>query len=522
MNSPAIEPELAPAELRRRCIEVERRLEAQTAELHALRTETDTLINVIVHDLRGPLTHIGGFADLLLNYSSAQLDDQSRGYLQTIISSAERLGTMLTEIVSRPKQSRAASERLPVAPRDGVAPLTAPPLIVAPLAEPAAPPKPPTGPAAAGDAMEQGSPSLSPGPLHILLVEDSAADVALIRHTLLSFGRDVALTNVDTREAFEAELRDRPPDLILSDYLLPTFDGGRALEIAQRIAPQIPFIFVTGTLGEEVAIDMLKQGATDYVLKNRLIRLTPAVTRALSEARQRREREHAEDKLQRSHDQLRALTGHLQFVREEERTRIARAVHDELGQALTGLKLDLSWLSGEFRGPRTLQRKIKTMGRQIDATILTVRRIATELRPGVLDSLGLAAAIEWQGAEFQERTGIRCLVKLEVAGTIQEQRFSTVCFRIFQETLTNIIRHAQATQVEVCLAQNARELVLTVHDNGRAITEKEIARASSIGLIGMKERAAQVGGDIAFVGEPGIGTTVTLRVPLPSANPGTP
>jgi len=113
-----------------------------------------------------------------------------------------------------------------------------------------------------------------------------------------------------------------------------------ALEIAQRIAPRIPFIFVTGTLGEEVAIDMLKLGATDYVLKGRLARLVPAVSRALSESGQRREREEAEEKLRRSHDQLRALTGHLQFVREEERTRIAREGHDELGQALTGLKRD--------------------------------------------------------------------------------------------------------------------------------------------------------------------------------------
>jgi signal transduction histidine kinase len=316
--------------------------------------------------------------------------------------------------------------------------------------------------------------------------------------------------------AFEAELTARPPHLILSDYSLPTFDGSAALAIAQRITPQVPFIFVTGTLGEEVAIDMLKLGATDYVLKNRLARLTPAVSRALSETEQRRERDLAEEKFRRSHDQLRALTGHLQFVREEERTRIAREVHDELGQALTGLKLDLAWLSGKVRGTRGLQVKIKTMSGQVDETIHAVRRIATELRPGVLDSLGLAAAIEWQAAEFQERTGIRCEMKIEVTEMIWEQNFSTACFRVFQETLTNIIRHANATRVEVRLAQDEHELILTVRDNGRGITEKEIAHAKSIGLIGMKERAAQVQGKIFFTGVPGEGTTVTLRVPLPA------
>ena len=359
--------------------------------------------------------------------------------------------------------------------------------------------------------------SISPQRLRILLVEDSEPDVELIKHMLLASNEDAVVTAVQTRAAFEAELHLRPPHIILSDYFLPTFDGRQALEIAQRIAPSIPFVFVTGTLGEEVAIDMLKLGATDYVLKGRLARLVPAVTRALSESEQKREREQAEEKLKRSHDQLRALTGHLQIVREEERTRIAREVHDELGQALTGLKLDLSWLSGKLHGARGLQSKIKAMSGQIDATIRIVRRVATELRPGVLDSLGLAAAIEWQGMEFQERTGIRCELRIDVTETIWEQHFSTACFRIFQETLTNIIRHAHATRVEVHLAQDDRELVLTVRDNGRGITEQEIFHARSIGLIGMKERAAQVGGEVAFSGLPGQGTTVTMRVPLPAA-----
>ena len=260
---------------------------------------------------------------------------------------------------------------------------------------------------------------------------------------------------------------------------------------------------------------MLKKGATDYVLKSRLTRLVPAVNRALRESDQRRENLKAQEKLRRSYDQLRALTGHLRFVREEERTRIAREVHDELGQALTGLKLDLAWLSGKVTGERTLHRKIKAMSGQVDATIQTVRRIATELRPGVLDNLGLAAAIEWQTADFQERTGIRCEVKIDVSETIWDREFSTMCFRIFQETLTNIMRHARATRVDVTLTQVDQELVLTVRDNGRGISEKEVVHARSIGLIGMRERVAQVGGQVFFFGIPNRGTTVTMRVPMP-------
>jgi signal transduction histidine kinase len=352
--------------------------------------------------------------------------------------------------------------------------------------------------------------------LHILLVEDSAMDVALIRHMLLASGREISVASVETPEAFEAELKRRPPRLILSDYTLPGFDGHKALEIAQRVAPLVPFIFVSGTMGEEVAIAMLKQGATDYVLKNRLTRLIPAVNRALLEAEQRCERAQAEEKLLRSHDQLRALTGHLQFVREEERTRIAREIHDELGQALTGLKIDLSWLSSRLPKLRPLRTKIKSMSVQIDETIHAIRRISTELRPGVLDNLGLVAAIEWQAAEFQERTGIRCELRIEATESLWERNFSTACFRIFQETLTNIIRHAHATLVEVRLAQDDHALVLTVRDNGRGITETEIGHARSIGLIGMTERAAQVGGEVVFSGVPGRGTTVTLRAPLPA------
>jgi len=353
--------------------------------------------------------------------------------------------------------------------------------------------------------------------LRILLLEDSPADVELITHTLCGSGRNLIITSVDTRDGFETELRRQAHDLILSDYRLP------ALEMARKMARGVPFIFVTGTLGEEVAIDTLKQGATDYVLKTRLARLVPAVERALRETEQKRERDQAEESLRASHDQLRALATHLQSVREEERTRIAREVHDELGQALTGLKLDLSWLSGRLRGDSGLQGKIKTMSGQIDATILALRRIATELRPGVLDSLGLAAAIEWQGSDFQERTGIRCEVKIDAAETMPEKSLNTACFRIFQETLTNIIRHANATRVEVGLTQANHELILTVRDNGRGITEKEITHARSIGLIGMKERATQVGGEISFSGRPGRGTTVRLTVPAaPSAIPNQP
>jgi signal transduction histidine kinase len=360
-------------------------------------------------------------------------------------------------------------------------------------------------------------PQRGAAPIRIVLLEDMEPDAELILRTLQNSGLQFTSVIVDSSADFESALTHSPPNIILSDYYLPSFDGSAALEIASQLAPDVPFIFVTGILGEEVVIEMLKKGATDYVLKTGLSRLAPAIARALRETEHKLEKQKAQAKLRRSFDQLRALTGHLRYVREEERTRIAREVHDELGQALTGLKLDLSWLSGKFTGNRALKRKVKAMSAHVDATIQTVRRIATELRPGVLDTLGLAAAIEWQTAEFQERTGINCVVKVDMKHTIPDRELSTMCFRVFQETLTNILRHANATMVEVTLAHVGNELVLTVRDNGRGISEEEVVHAESIGLIGIRERVAQVGGKVSFFGLPARGTTVTVRVPLPPA-----
>jgi signal transduction histidine kinase len=279
----------------------------------------------------------------------------------------------------------------------------------------------------------------------------------------------------------------------------------------------VPFIFVTGTLGEEVAIETLKNGATDYILKTRLARLVPAVYRAMRESEERKERKRAEERLRDSHEQLRALSVYLQYVREEERTRIAREVHDELGQALTGLKMDVAWLRNRLpRELKPLLEKTAEMSKTIDGTIQTVRRIATELRPGILDDLGLLAAIEWQANEFQSHTGISCQVTTELSKSVFDQDTNTAFFRIFQETLTNIMRHAKATQVDVSLREEGSALVLEVQDNGRGITPSEIASTKSIGVLGMRERAALLGGDVTISGAPKKGTRVTVRIPLPS------
>src|ERR1044071_8675654 len=218
--------------------------------------------------------------------------------------------------------------------------------------------------------------------IHILMLEDDAADAELTHFALRKGGLRFSVSRVETREEYLQELVQHAPELILSDYSLPGFNGHDALTIARERCPETPFIFVTGTMGEEVAIETLKSGATDYVLKTRLSRLMPAVNRALREAEERLQHKRAEEQLRQSHEQLRALSVYLQSVREEERTRIAREVHDELGQALTSCKLDLSWIANRLpRNLKPLLEKPRQLSEHIDSTIHTVRRISSELRP---------------------------------------------------------------------------------------------------------------------------------------------
>lgn len=363
--------------------------------------------------------------------------------------------------------------------------------------------------------MNSTEPRQEPKGTRILMIEDDIADAELVKFALREAGLAFELRCVDNQEDFLEELQHGDPDIILSDYALPSFDGLSALRLAKQKRPELPFIFVTGTLGEELAIETLKNGATDYVLKTRLSRLVPAVHRARREAEERAERRHAEEKLRESHEQLRALSIYLQHVREEERTRIAREVHDELGQELTGLKFDLSSLATRLpRDQRQFQDDVKAMLAQIDAIIQTVRRISTELRPSVLDDLGLAAAIEWQTHEFQTRTGLQSRITLNVHSPVIDQELNTAFFRIFQETLTNVMRHANATKLEVRLTEEGGKLVLEVKDNGRGITEAQTANSRSIGLLGMRERAALLGGEFQIRGVAGKGTSVTVRIPL--------
>jgi len=227
------------------------------------------------------------------------------------------------------------------------------------------------------------------------------------------------------------------------------------------------------------------------------------------------EHKRTEQALKNGREALRALSARLQNVREDERTNIARTIHDELGSALTGLKMDIAWLERKFAAepPEHIRHRTSEMQTDIDQTIQLVRKLSTELRPGVLDTVGLIGAMEWQTEEFKKRTNARCVLKLQENIQLDPER-ATAIFRIFQEILTNITRHAEASSVRITAEEHETALVLEVTDNGKGMSKEQITGPEAIGILGMRERAHVFGGDIKISSIPAKGTTISVRIPL--------
>jgi two-component system sensor histidine kinase UhpB len=480
--------------------------------------------------------------------------------------------------------------------------------------------------------------------LHALIVEDSEPDARLLVRELRLGGFEVESQRVETAEALQQALTAQPWDVILSDYAFPQFSGDAALRIVKASGLDLPFLFVSGTIGEETAVKAMKAGAHDYVMKNNLARLTAAVERELGEAQVRKEvqqaekmmrtsehkyrhlfenmrdaaflvaedsgriidanpraelllgktraeiigtnhqklfpprrgrnrapvltpgasnsadgesyeveivrkdgstvatdvnvsrmqlqghnllllhfrditrRRQTENELLRSREQLRALAARLQAVREEERTQVAREIHDELGQMLTALKMDLRSIERdleEHNNPRLnpVLDKAVAATELTDSLVKSVQRIAAELRPGILDRLGLVTALAHEAEQFQQRTRIACHVTFPTQELDLPFESSTAVFRIFQEALTNVARHAHATEVQIELRFRPGALTLEVRDNGRGIQAGDLLGPHSLGILGMKERARQLGGDVTFSAGPNGGTMVMLEIP---------
>lgn len=228
----------------------------------------------------------------------------------------------------------------------------------------------------------------------------------------------------------------------------------------------------------------------------------------------------SEEALRQTGEQLRALSTHLQTIREEERAYISREIHDQLGQMLTAMNIDLAVVEKQLSKIGTspvhtaLIEKVRYLSAMVESTIQRMRRLALELRPDVLDNLGLVEALEWQVREFETRTNIRCDLSIQAKPIAADEAKAIALFRMLQESLTNIMRHAHATKVEVHLKEQDGKILLQIHDNGRGINEKDLLGIRSLGIIGMRERAAHLGGVARVTGTPGKGTTVAVEIPL--------
>lgn len=487
-------------------------------------------------------------------------------------------------------------------------------------------------------------------PLRILHVEDSADDAELLCLALQSAGMTADCRRVETLPALRAALEEGGWSAIVSDFKLPSFTAYDVLNALRDSGHDIPLIVVSGFIGERDAVALMKSGAHDYVMKDNLARLAPAIEREIKEAAdraQRRradqalaasqkllqnitsalgegllvigrdcrlilmnaeaerllgwkqeelagkpiygyiqcqradggpmrcqecailnypaaaaalrtedqvfvrrdgrrfpvtsvttpiiedgrvvatvtafqditERKRAEQELQDSRRQLQELSAFLQQVREDERTRIARELHDELGQALTALRIDLNWLDEKLPGrEQKIDDKLSAMLGVVDKTVDAVRRISEDLRPGMLDDLGLAAAIEHHAEKFSEQTGITCTLSMNREDFNLDDRVATTLFRVLQESLTNVARHAKATAVSVVLEARAGDILLAVQDNGCGLPVASAPKKKTYGLLGMKERIKLLGGMLDISGAPGQGTRIAATIPLPETH----
>lgn len=486
--------------------------------------------------------------------------------------------------------------------------------------------------------------------LRLLIIEDSEDDAVLLLYRFRQAGYHCISRRVDNAPDMRAALEQEPWDAVLSDHSMPQFSALGALRLLQEFGVDLPFIIVSGVINEETAVAAMRSGAHDYLSKNNLDRLIPAVERELRQARSRAEHRaaiqalrdnearfralasnlpgmvfqmeragddgayrfpyvsegsaallgirpdelitvparfvdsiHHEDRdafikamdesaatastvnwdgrivaqggdikwinlrssprpvdmgqlrwegvvfnitqsknterdLRDSRAQLAELSSHLQVVKEEERERIARDIHDELGGNLVAIKFEVALLAGKLDGdPLQLRRRVRSIEKLVDDAIATAGRVARELRPGILKDFGLAAAVECQAEDFTQRTGIACKVLCADDDATAEEPTSTALFRIFQEALTNISKHAHASKVDVRLVQEDGDILLEISDDGRGLTPEALTKPRSYGLRGIRERLNALQGSLDIGSTPKGGTLLTVRVPASSA-----
>ncbi len=360
----------------------------------------------------------------------------------------------------------------------------------------------------------------TPSTVNLLVVEDSELDYELL---LAILGRDQALTGLRVRaQRVEDEAGMRAAfaagriDAVVTDHNLPRFDSFSALKVAKSHDEDIPVLVLSGEMAEDLAVAALHAGADDFILKARMFRLAPALRRSLQAAEVRRNARRQAQALAASEARLRELTQHLERVKEEERRAVAREIHDDIGTTLTALKFELARLARALDGRAAAAPHINAMQDLLAQAVSAADRIQHNLRPPVLDA-GLVAALEWLVQGFRNRTGVTATFESNREEIELAPERAAAIYRVAQEALANVAKHAHATRVSVQLFAAADEVSLEVADDGVGFDTHGAEATPGFGMRGLIERARGFGGWAEVNSAPGRGTTVMFSIP-----PGTP
>lgn len=349
-------------------------------------------------------------------------------------------------------------------------------------------------------------------PLRVLFVEDSAFDYEVMLSALAHTGFTLDGTRVEDAESMRAALQDDKWDAVISDRNLPHFSSAGAMQVLRESKLDLPLLVVSGDSGEEVAVEAMLTGADDYIMKDRLTRLAPALRRSLLAASVRRERAAVEAALRASEARLQKLAGHLEATKDTERASVANEIGEEIGNSLTALKFELAWLHRHSALSTESAERLANAIALVEQTAATTQRMVDDLRPGVLDQ-GIVPALEWLTSQFAERSGIGTHFDANRDAPLDPD-VSIGIYRVCQEALSNVVRHSGATAVDVHLFAAEDQIHLEVTDNGSGLILSEDAKPA-FGLTKMHERARNLQGSLDISSSPGRGTTVLLSLPLP-------
>jgi signal transduction histidine kinase len=328
-------------------------------------------------------------------------------------------------------------------------------------------------------------------PIRLLVVEDSELDHELLLRTLRRQELEPDAVRVEDEAGLRAQLARGGWDAVVSDHHLPGFSGDEALRIVRSLAPGLPFVIVSGAIGEDAAVAAMQAGADDYLIKGRLARLGGALRNAIAAAAARRGRADAQRSLADSERRLRALTDHLQQALEAERAAIAREVHDDVGGMLTALRFDLAWI--ERNAPPPVGERARQGLDTLNQAVLAVQRLLRNLRPPALEA-GIVDALEVLATQFARRTGIAAKLSANRERIDLSEALAITVYRVAQESLTNVAKHAGAHNVRLDLMVQSDTLSLEIADDGVGLRAGDLDKPGSFGLRGLAERARQAGG----------------------------